>query len=206
MAMVIGGGRSQPDGGWRPSRPTAPRGRWQQEGLNDMPAAKRPFDLVVFGASGFTGTLVAEYLAARSSRTGSSSSSSFSWTIAGRSLPKLQALRARLLEGVDGGGDGGADDGGKLTPIVADVGDASSLRAMCRQARVVVSTVGPFAIHGAALVEACVAEGTDYADITGETLFVRQMIDRHDAEARRKGVRIVSMAGYDSVPSDIVSH
>eukprot|EP01049_Picozoa_sp_SAG25_P020377 SAG25_NODE_6960_length_515_cov_0.949519_1_plen_77_part_01 len=67
--------------------------RWQQEGLNDMPAAKRPFDLVVFGASGFTGTLVAEYLAARSSRTGSSSSSSFSWTIAGRSLPKLQALR-----------------------------------------------------------------------------------------------------------------
>lgn len=171
-----------------------------------MPAAKRPFDLVVFGASGFTGTLVAEYLAARSSRTGSSSSSSFSWTIAGRSLPKLQALRARLLEGVDGGGDGGADDGGKLTPIVADVGDASSLRTMCRQARVVVSTVGPFAIHGAALVEACVAEGTDYADITGETLFVRQMIDRHDAEARRKGVRIVSMAGYDSVPSDIVSH
>eukprot|EP01047_Picozoa_sp_COSAG01_P001344 COSAG01_NODE_30_length_36127_cov_41.433234_18_plen_164_part_00 len=163
-----------------------------------MPAAKRPFDLVVFGASGFTGTLVAEYLAARSSRAGSSSSSSFSWTIAGRSLPKLQALRARLLEGVD--------DGGKLTPIVADVGDASSLRAMCRQARVVVSTVGPFAIHGAALVEACVAEGTDYADITGETLFVRQMIDRHDAEARRKGVRIVSMAGYDSVPSDIVSH
>lgn len=154
----------------------------------------RAFDVVVFGATGFTGKLVAEYLAARF---GVDGSQGIKWTIAGRSAAKLAEVRASLT--TDKLGEE------QIKPIVADVGDAATMRAMCQQTRVVVTTVGPFAIYGEALVSACVAEGTDYADITGEALFVRKMIDRYDTEARAKGVRIVSMSGYDSVPSDIGS-
>ena len=146
--------------------------------------ADKPHDLVLFGATGFAGRLVAEYLSTRGRAEG------LSWAIAGRSADKLAALAADL----------GRPD---LPRIVADSADRASLDAMCAATRVVCTTVGPYARYGADLVAAAVAAKTHYCDLTGEPQFVRRMIDRHHAEAEAAGVRIVHCCGFDSVPSDL---
>ncbi|WP_199589770.1 saccharopine dehydrogenase family protein [Lujinxingia litoralis] len=147
----------------------------------------REFDVIVFGATGFTGRLVARYLA-RHARAGS-------WAIAGRSEEKLMELRADLAgESLEAGG---------LSMIQADVSDGGSLRALARRARVVCSTVGPYALYGEPVVEACIEEGADYCDLTGEMDWVAEMIERHHEAARHKGVRVVHSCGFDSVPSDL---
>jgi short subunit dehydrogenase-like uncharacterized protein len=148
----------------------------------------RRYDVVLFGATGFTGRLVAEYLA----RTAQGGPAGLRWAIAGRNRDKLEAVRAGL----------GA--GAAAVPIlVADSTDRAALDGIARDARVVCSTVGPFALHGRELVAACVEAGTDYCDSTGEPQFVRAMIDRHHARARETGARIVPCCGFDSVPSDL---
>ncbi len=144
---------------------------------------QRPFDVVVFGATGFTGRLVAAYLAAKDEP--------FTWAIAGRSSGKLAAVRSEL---------GLADDVGV---IVADGGDRDALEAMASQARVVLTTVGPYQKYGGPLVAACVAAATDYADITGEPEFVNGVIERHDEVARERRLRIVNCCGFDSIPHDL---
>jgi short subunit dehydrogenase-like uncharacterized protein len=149
----------------------------------------RPFDLALWGATGFTGRLVAERLARRRE-----SESPLRWAIAGRNREKLEALRASLEPGHD------ARDVGILT---GDGADRSSLDAIARSARVVASTAGPFSLVGRHLVAACADAGTDYCDITGEPQFVRDMIDLHHARARATGARIVHCCGYDSIPSDL---
>jgi short subunit dehydrogenase-like uncharacterized protein len=155
-----------------------------------MPDAARPYDIVFFGATGFTGRLVAErtlerYGVGRGLR----------WAIAGRSREKLESLRAALAA---------ADPGaGALPLLAADVGDRASLDAVAAQTRVVCSTVGPYALYGKAVVEACVEHGTAYCDLTGEPQFVREMIDRHHARAVQTGARIVHCCGFDSVPFDL---
>src|SRR5215813_8246467 len=122
------------------------------------------FDIVVYGATGFTGQLVAEYLASQYKN-----DKDLKWAMAGRSLDKLKSVRDAI---------GAAAD----TPlVVADAGDAASLKAMVDQARVVISTVGPYQLYGSDLVAACAASGTDYIDLCGEPIWMRQMIEAHRA-------------------------
>ncbi len=149
----------------------------------------RPLDIIVWGATGFTGQLVAEYLwrtrADGELRLG----------LAGRNQTKLEALRDRLCQ---------IDPAAADLPIVlADSHDRASLDAMAARAEVVCTTVGPYARHGKPLVAACVEQRTDYCDLTGETTFIRSMIDEHHEAARRRGCRIVCCCGFDSIPSDI---
>jgi short subunit dehydrogenase-like uncharacterized protein len=144
------------------------------------------FDIVIYGATGFTGQLVAEYLAQhyRSDR-------NLKWAMAGRSLEKLAAVR----DGIGAPAD---------TPlIVADSSDVASLKAMVDQARVVISTAGPYQFYGSELVAACAATGTDYIDLCGEPIWMRQMIDKYEATAKASGARIVFSCGFDSVPFEL---
>jgi short subunit dehydrogenase-like uncharacterized protein len=149
-----------------------------------MPSSK--FDIVVYGATGFTGQLVAEYLAEhyRGDR-------DLKWAMAGRSLDKLASVRDAIGAPAD-------------TPlIVADASDPASLKAMIDQTRSVISTVGPYLLYGSELLAACVATGTDYFDLCGEPIWMRQMIDAHEATAKSTGARIVFSCGYDSLPFEL---
>lgn len=148
--------------------------------------SSRPFDLVLWGATGFTGTLVAEYLSDHPEI------SDLDWAIAGRNRTKLDDLRSRL--------DPASDE---LPILLADATDRASLDAIARQTRVVCSTVGPYARFGSKLVAACVDAGTDYCDLTGEAHWIRRMIDTHHDQAQRAGSRIVHCCGFDSIPSDL---
>jgi len=144
------------------------------------------FDIVVYGATGFTGQLVAEYLA-----THYKGDSSLKWAMAGRSLDKLARVRDAISAAAN-------------TPlIVADAGDPASLKAMIDQTRSVISTVGPYQLYGAELVGACAASGTDYFDLCGEPVWMRQMIDAHEATAKASGARIVFSCGFDSLPFEL---
>jgi short subunit dehydrogenase-like uncharacterized protein len=146
------------------------------------PMAKKEFDLIVYGATGFTGRLVAEYLAQRGI-TG--------WAMAGRNTAKLAEVRDLI----------GAP---KDTPLVeADASNPASLKAMCERTRCVLTTVGPYQLYGSELVAACAASGTDYLDLNGEPAWARQMIDAHDAAAKNSGARIILSAGFDSIPFDL---
>ena len=144
------------------------------------------FDIVVYGATGFTGQLVAEYLAAQYKN-----DASLKWAMAGRSLDKLKSVRDAIGAPAD-------------TPlIVADATDPASLKAMIDQTRSVVTTVGPYLLYGNELVAACAASGTDYFDLCGEVPWMRRMIDAHQATAARSGARIVFSCGYDSLPFEL---
>ena len=146
--------------------------------------ADRPYDIVLFGATGFVGTLTAEYLAAHAP-------GGLRWAIAGRGETELRRLRERL--------PGDADIG----VLVADVTDPASLRRLAEHARVVATTVGPYVTYGEELVAACADTGADYLDLTGEPEFVDLMYVRHDARARETGARLVHACGFDSVPHDL---
>ncbi len=149
-----------------------------------MSSAK--FDIVVYGATGFTGQLVAEYLAAHYR-----DDKQLKWAMAGRSLDKLKSVRDAI---------GAAAD----TPlIVADAGDPASLKAMIDRTKSVVTTVGPYLLYGNELLAACAASGTDYFDLCGEVPWMRRMIDAHQATAERSGARIVFSCGYDSLPFEL---
>ena len=148
--------------------------------------ASSKFDIVVYGATGFTGQLVAEYLAAHYKGDGN-----LKWAMAGRSKDKLASVRDAIGAPAD-------------TPlIVADASDPASLKAMVGQTRSVISTVGPYQLYGSDLLAACVASGTDYFDLCGEPLWMRQMIETHEATAKSTGARIVFSCGYDSVPFEL---
>jgi len=147
-----------------------------------MATEKRELDLVLFGATGFTGRLTAEYLAGQRP--------SLRWGLAGRNRQKLEAVRAEL----------GLPD---LPILVGDSLDAQAMAAIARRARVVCSTVGPYAKWGSPLVAACADAGTSYCDLTGEPDWVRSMIDAHEKRALATGARIVPSCGFDSIPSDL---
>lgn len=150
-------------------------------------ADTRSFDIVVYGATGYTGRLVAEYLATHYAGHGDAPR----WAMAGRNRAKLEQVRDLI---------GAPED----TPlVVADAEDPASLRAMCEDTRVVVTTVGPYTLYGEPLVAACVAAGTDYADLSGEPAWMRQMIDRYETQAKQSGARICFSSGFDSIPFDL---
>jgi short subunit dehydrogenase-like uncharacterized protein len=144
------------------------------------------FDIVVYGATGFTGQLVAEYLAARYK-----ADSGLKWAMAGRSKDKLAAVRDAIGAPAD------------TALIVADGGDAASLKAMVDQAKLIITTVGPYQLYGSELVAACAASGTDYLDLCGEPLWMRKMIDAHEAAAKSSGARILFSCGFDSIPFEL---
>ncbi|MFI1993134.1 saccharopine dehydrogenase family protein [Actinoplanes sp. NPDC020271] len=150
-----------------------------------MSDRSRDFEVIVYGATGFVGVLVAEYLAGHAP-TGTRIA------LAGRSAEKLEAVRARL--GVD------------WPTLVADAADADALTTLAGRTRVVITTVGPYAKYGKVLAHACAAAGTDYVDLTGEVLFARDSIDENHELARSTGARIVHSCGFDSIPSDIGVH
>lgn len=148
----------------------------------------RAYDLVIYGATGFTGRLVAEYLAGKRPE-------GLRWAIAGRSKSKLEGVRTHLAQI--------HPDMDQLPLVVADSSDRASLEAMVGDAKVICTTVGPYAKYGSELVAACAAAGTHYCDLTGEVQWVRRMIDAHHEAAKASGARIVTCCGFDSIPSDI---
>jgi len=151
-------------------------------------ASPRKYDLVLFGATGFTGGLTAEYLAQHAP-------ASTRWALAGRNRAKLEAVRTRLaaLNPACAG----------LSLIEADVGDADALRQLAQSTKVVLTTVGPYILHGEALVAACAAVGTHYADLTGEPEFVDLMWLKYHEQAQQTGAKIVHCCGFDSIPHDL---
>src|SRR3712207_3289721 len=150
-----------------------------------MAGSAREHDLVVFGATGFVGKLLAAYLAEHAP-------ADARIALAGRSRERLLETRSALPEAA------------RDWPLIeADSTDPASLAAMAASTTALATTVGPYARYGMPVVEACAAAGTHYADLTGEVLFVREAIDRVDAVAKETGARIVHACGYDSIPSDL---
>jgi short subunit dehydrogenase-like uncharacterized protein len=156
--------------------------------MEDRGSRKREFDLVVWGATGFTGKLVVAYLA-------KSAPTELTWAIAGRDQSKLE----NIIKDV-----GGSKKGIKF--IVADVKDQKSMDELAKKTKVIISTAGPFSLLGTPVVEACIRNGTDYCDITGESPWVRKIIDTYHEEAQQKGVILVPFCGFDSIPSDLTAY
>ncbi len=148
---------------------------------------QREYDVIVWGASGFTGRLVTEYLFGKYGTGGE-----LRWAIAGRSQEKLETICVEL--GIASG---------SVPIIIADCFDSGSMQDLARDTKVVLTTVGPYAKYGSALVEACVMHGTHYCDLAGEVQWMRKMIDRFQSDAEASGARIVHSCGFDSIPSDI---
>lgn len=147
--------------------------------------SKREYDIIVWGASGFTGRLVAEYLFKNYGV-----NDSLKWAMAGRNQAKLEKVRAEV-----------ADD--SVPMVIADSQDMDSLNAMTSRATVICTTVGPYAKYGTKLVEACIKNQTHYCDLAGEVQWMRRMIDKHHAAAKASGTKIVHTCGFDSIPSDM---
>ncbi|EDQ88715.1 uncharacterized protein MONBRDRAFT_37312 [Monosiga brevicollis MX1] len=155
-------------------------------------AAARTYDVIVYGATGFTGFLVAEYLAERYA-------GQITWAVAGRNKTKLEEVRSKLVTA----NPSKRDHLAQLPILVADSSDGAALHAIARQTRVLLSTVGPFWKFGSQVVEACATEGTDYVDITGEIPWVAIMKQQYQEAAVKSGAKIVSLCGFDSIPSDL---
>ncbi|MDX1704801.1 MAG: saccharopine dehydrogenase NADP-binding domain-containing protein, partial [Altererythrobacter ishigakiensis] len=141
---------------------------------------KTQFDLVVYGATSFVGAITAEYLLSRYGVAGE-----LRWAIAARSETKLAALKDQLGEGAGG-----------LPTIIANSDDEDSLAAMCAQTRLVISTVGPYALYGEKLVKVCATSGTHYCDLTGEVQWIAAMLEKYGEAARESGALIVNCCGF----------
>ncbi|TDR22548.1 saccharopine dehydrogenase family protein [Marinicella litoralis] len=146
-------------------------------------------DVVIFGATSFVGQLICEYMVHQFS------AKDLSWALAGRSESKLKALKSQL--------GAAAND---LPLILADANDLKALKNMCQQAKVVVSTVGPYDLYGETLIQACAETGTDYCDLTGEAHWISKMLEKYESTAKQSGARIVHCTGFDSIPSDLGVH
>lgn len=145
----------------------------------------KPYDIIIWGASGFTGRLVAEYILHQYGM-----NNNLRWAMAGRNKEKLTSVRSEL----------GNED---IPLVIADSLDATSLDQMVKQTKVICSTVGPYAKYGSLLVTACVKNKVDYCDLTGEVQWIRRMIDQHHEAAKKDGTKIVHCCGFDSIPSDM---
>ena len=149
-------------------------------------ANKKEFDIIVYGATGFTGRLVAEYL---SNQYGNGKE--LSWAMAGRSHEKLEQVRNEM-------------NLPESTPlVVADSSDEASMQDLVNRTKAVITTVGPYQLYGSMLVGLCANSGTDYVDLCGESVWMRHMIDQHQSAAQESGARIVFSCGFDSIPSDL---
>jgi short subunit dehydrogenase-like uncharacterized protein len=147
---------------------------------------EREFDVIVYGATGFTGRLVAEHMLATHGV-----GRGVTWAMAGRSKSKLESVRSEIGAPAD------------VPLIIADASDAAALEAMAKRAKVVITTVGPYQLYGEPMVAACVKAGTDYVDLCGEPAWMAAMIAKYDAQAKASGARIVFSCGFDSIPFDV---
>ncbi|MEH6558439.1 MAG: saccharopine dehydrogenase NADP-binding domain-containing protein [Oceanicoccus sp.] len=152
-----------------------------------MSDAQREFEIILWGASGFTGRLVADYLYANYGKEGN-----LKWALAGRNQSKLEAIVEEIA---------GAKDA--LPIVIADSDDLAAMKAMAERAKVICTTVGPYALYGTKLVAACVEKGTHYCDLTGELQWMNRVIRQYQTEAEQSGARIVHTCGFDCIPSDM---
>jgi short subunit dehydrogenase-like uncharacterized protein len=158
-----------------------------------MPKAQREqLDVIVYGATSFVGKILCRYLMDEFGTPGQPGRRKLRWGIAGRSRPKLDALLVELNTNAQ-----------SLDVLAADASDEAALTAMAQRTKVVVSTVGPYALYGDTLVKVCAEHGIDYCDLTGEAHWVKRVIDANEAAARKSGARIVPCCGFDSIPSDL---
>lgn len=152
-----------------------------------MQDTAQQFDIVIFGATSFVGQILTRYML-RQYPLGSE----LTWAIAGRSSAKLESLKHSAGESAE-----------HLTILTADAADEDGLRILCESTRVIISTVGPYALYGEPLLKTCVATGTDYCDLTGEVQWIAKMLERYEDVAQITGARIVNCCGFDSIPSDL---
>lgn len=150
--------------------------------------SQQKYGIVLYGATSFVGQLVAAYL--QKFLTEGSADNEVSWAIAGRNQQKLEQVKDQV-------------GNTELPIIIADSDDADSLNKMAAQAQVIISTVGPYLKYGEPLIKACAENGTDYVDLTGEALFIKNMLDKYQQTAKESGARIVNSCGFDSLPSDL---
>lgn len=145
------------------------------------------YDVVVFGATSFVGQILVQYLTDNFNK---ADKESLNWAIAGRSQAKLNEVKTKIQQP-------------DLTTIIADAQDEAAIKAMCGQANVIISTVGPYALYGETLVKVCAETGTDYCDLTGEVQWIDRMLKKYETTAKTSGARIVHCSGFDSIPSDM---
>ncbi|MEM7779322.1 MAG: saccharopine dehydrogenase NADP-binding domain-containing protein [Pseudomonadota bacterium] len=151
----------------------------------------KKYDVIVYGATSFVGQIITHYM--HETFPGGAGGNALTWAVAGRSKSKLEQVAGDVgLEGID--------------MIVADASDEAALQSMCDDAKVIMSTVGPYALYGDLLVKLCAESGTRYCDLTGEPQWIRRMQDRHEAKAKETGALIVHCCGFDSIPSDLGVH
>lgn len=150
---------------------------------------KRPYAVVLYGATSFVGKITAHYLVEFLSNNKDKDGNNVSWAIAGRDQEKLNELQSELTSEVD--------------IIIANSKDAASLDEMTKQTQVIISTVGPYLKYGEPLIKSCAENGTDYVDLTGEAIFIKDMMDKYQDTAKQSGARIVNSCGFDSIPSDL---
>ena len=144
------------------------------------------YDIIIFGATSFVGKIICEYMIKQFSN------DEVSWVLAGRSEKKLTELKNSLgKKAID------------LPVIIADASDLEGLKSMCEQAKVIMSTVGPYDLYGETLIQACVETATDYCDLTGEPHWIKKMLESYEEQAKKSGARIVHCTGFDSIPSDL---
>lgn len=153
----------------------------------------RKFDIILFAATGFTGKLIAEYLAQRVG-------TERRWALAGRNIQKLEALRTHLTQVNTQLNDK------DITLFQADIEDIDSVNRVCRITRLVISAVGPYAKYGEPVVKSCVENKTDYIDVTGEPSFIRTMVEKYHAQAKANKVMVVHCCGIDSIPADLTTY
>ena len=150
---------------------------------------QRDYAVVLYGATSFVGQITAHYLAEFLSTNKDKGGNTVTWAIAGRDEEKLNELQSKLVSKVD--------------IIIANSDDAASLDTMTEQTQVIISTVGPYLKYGEPLIKSCVSNGTDYVDLTGEAIFIKDMMDKYQEAAKQSGARIVNSCGFDSIPSDL---
>ena len=152
-------------------------------------SGKRPYAVVLYGATSFVGQITAHYLTEFLSNAKDKNGANVTWAIAGRDEEKLNELQSKLASKVD--------------IIIANSDDAASLDKMTKQTQVIISTVGPYLKYGEPLIKSCAENGTDYVDLTGEAIFIKDMMDKYQDTAKQSGARIVNSCGFDSIPSDL---
>lgn len=168
---------------------------------NQHDTSKRPYAVVLYGATSFVGQITAHYLAQFLSNKKSaddSEKSAVTWAIAGRDKEKLEKLQLELSKAQNN-----EETDKKVDIIIANSDDDTSLDEMTKQTQVIISTVGPYLKYGEPLIKSCVNNGTDYVDLTGEAIFIKDMMDKYQAKAQQTGARIVNSCGFDSIPSDL---
>ncbi|MGP9688583.1 saccharopine dehydrogenase family protein [Psychrobacter sp. AOP22-C1-C5] len=160
-----------------------------QSNTSKSNAEKRPYAVVLYGATSFVGKITAHYLTSFLSNAKDKDGANVTWAIAGRDEEKLNKLQSELDSKVD--------------IIIADSKDVASLDKMTEQTQVIISTVGPYLKYGEPLIKSCAEKGTDYVDLTGEAIFIKDMMDKYQDTAKQTGARIVNSCGFDSIPSDL---